>query len=165
MFCPNCGAPIKIEANFCPNCGQDVKGSAATREISSASAPAGIASNLKGLDAGEVVLIDTGTFPITYAKNIMSSINGKLYLTNQRLIFKAVALQGVGGVSVGGVFIPNPKDANKSKEYFGIPLTEITAVEGGWANITVQAAGQKYKFGGMRKTKEWQEAIHKAMTR
>ena len=96
----------------------------------------------------------------------MSSINGKLYLTNQRLIFKAGKLQGVGGVSVaGGVFIPNPKDAGKSKEYFAIPLSEITAVESGWANITVQAAGQKYKFGGMRKTKEWQEAIRNAMAR
>lgn len=163
MFCPNCGVPINIEANFCPNCGQALKSSPATKEMSRASAPAGIASDLKGLDAGEVVLMDTGTFPITYTKSVMSSINGKLYLTNQRLIFKAVALQGIGGVSVGGVFIPNPKDANKSKEYFGIPLSEITVVESGWANITVQAAGQKYKFGGMRKTKEWKEAIRNAM--
>lgn len=56
-----------------------------------------------------------------------------------------------------GVFIPNPKDVAKSKEYFSIPLLEITGVDSGWASLTVYAGGQKYKFGGMRKTKEWAE--------
>lgn len=109
--------------------------------------------------------MDTGAFPITYVKNMMSSINGKLHLTNQRLVFKAGALQGVGGVSSGGLFIPNPKDAGKAKEFFGIPLSEITSVESGWASVTIEASGNKYKFGGMRKTKEWQEAIRNAMGR
>jgi len=120
---------------------------------------------LKDLAPGEVVLMDSGVFPISYVKNVMSSTNGKLYLTSQRLVFKAGALQGVGGVYAGGVFIPNPADAGKAKEYFAISLSQITSVESGWANVTVQAGGQKFKFGGMRKTDEWREAIRRAMGR
>lgn len=107
--------------------------------------------------------MDTGFFPITYVKNFASSTNGKLYLTNRRLVFKAGKLQGVGGVAAGGIFVPNLKDVNKSKEFFAIALSDITAVDTVWAGITVNAAGQKYKFGGMRKTNEWQEAISRAM--
>jgi hypothetical protein len=121
----------------------------------------GIASDMKDVQPGEVVLMDTGHFPISYVKNMMTSTNGKLYLTNQRLVFKAGKLQGIGGVATGGLFIPNPKDAGKSKEHFAILLSQITSVESGWANITVQA-DQKYKFGGMTKTREWAEAINRA---
>lgn len=161
-FCPNCGQTQPTEANFCKSCGYALRGN--TKSSEPTTTPANIPSDMKDLSPGEVVLMDTGHFPITYVKNIMSSTNGKLYLTNRRLVFKAGKLQGVGGVSpTPGLFIPNPKDANKSKEYFGIPLSEITAVESGWANITVQADGRKYKFGGMRKTKEWQEAINGAI--
>jgi len=106
--------------------------------------------------------MDTGTFPIAYVKNMMSSINGKLSLTNNYLVFKAGKLQGVGGASIGGLFIPNPADANKSKEHFSIALSSISQVERGWSHITVTAAGQKYKFGGMTKTKEWEAAITNA---
>ena len=108
--------------------------------------------------------MDTGVFPIAYVKNMMSSINGKLSLTNHYLVFKAGKLQGVGGVAVSGLFIPNPMDANKSKEHFSIPLSGVTAVERGWSHITVTASGQKYKFGGMTKTKEWEAAINNART-
>ncbi|MDO8567900.1 MAG: zinc ribbon domain-containing protein [Dehalococcoidales bacterium] len=161
--CPRCGTSIKAGVNFCPSCGQTLKGAPAAAAPPPAPTPthAGIASNLKGLAPGEVVLMDTGTFPITYVKNVMSSTNGKLYLTSQRLIFKAGALQGIGGVSSGGLFIPNPKDAGKAKEFFGIPLSEITAVESGWANVTVEATGKKYKFGGMLKTKDWANEINR----
>jgi hypothetical protein len=153
------------DVNFCPNCGKNTRTGIKAEALEPPPPPAGIASNLKDLDSGEVVLMDTGLFPITYVKNMMSSTNGKLYLTNRRLVFKAGKLQPVGGVSPSpDLFIPNPKDAQKSKEYFAIPLSEITAVESGWASLTVQSARGKYKFGGMRKTKEWQEAINRART-
>ena len=94
-----------------------------------------------------------------------SSTNGKLTLTNQRLIFKASALQGVGGTALpGGIFIPNPKDVEKCKEFFTINLSEITNVENGWASLTIQAGGQKYKFGGMRDTKKWAETVNNAIS-
>jgi RNA polymerase subunit RPABC4/transcription elongation factor Spt4 len=166
--CTNCGSQLKPDANFCPSCGASINNpaqSAPSIPPLPASTTGGIKSDLRELMPGEVVLMDTGTFPISYIKNIMSSTNGKLYLTNQRLVFKAGALQGVGGVSTGGLFIPNPKDANKAKERFAIPLNEISSVESGWANIVVQASGQKYKFGGMQKTKEWAEAINRSIGR
>jgi hypothetical protein len=169
MFCSNCGANIQDGANFCPSCGHASKSGAQTNRPAPAQPPppvtGGIASDLKDLSPGEVVLMDTGTFPISYIKNMMTSINGKLYLTTQRLVFKAGALQGVGGVAVGGLFIPNPADANKAKQYFAIPLNQITSVEKGWANVTVEAGGQKFKFGGMTKTGEWEEAIKRGIAR
>jgi hypothetical protein len=57
--------------------------------------------------------------------------------------------------------MPNPKDAGKAKTYFAIPLAEIVNVEAGMVTLIVQTA-EKYKFGGMRKTKEWAAAIMKA---
>jgi hypothetical protein len=169
MFCPNCGANIPDGTNFCSACGHALKsGPQSSRPAPNQPPPpvaGGIASDLKDLVPGEVVIRDTGTFPISYVKNMMTSINGKLYLTSQRLVFKAGALQGVGGVAAGGLFIPNPADANKAKQYFAIPLNQITSVEKGWANVTVEASGQKYKFGGMTKTGEWEESIKRAMGR
>jgi hypothetical protein len=106
--------------------------------------------------------MDTGTFPVAYVKSMMSSINGKLSLTNNYLVFKAGHLQGIGGASIGGLFIPNPAEINKSKEHFSIPLASITAVEKGWSHITVTSGSQKYKFGGMTKTGEWEQAINNA---
>ncbi len=165
--CPGCGNPVKPEASFCPVCGRTLKSGAQSQKPAPAqpppAMPGGITSDLKDLSPGEVVLMDTGAFPISYVKNMMTSINGKLHLTNQRLVFKASVLQGVGGVAEGGLFIPNPVDANKAKQYFAIPLNQITSVESGWANVTVEAGGQKYKFGGMRKTGEWVESIKRAM--
>jgi len=162
--CPSCNTMMKSNSNFCPNCGYNLK----TQKPKLKLEPAAIQqkdahTNLKDATPGEVVLKDTGLFPITYLTSSFSSTNGKLLLTNQRLVFKGGKLQGVGGVSVGGIFIPNPDDANKSKQYLNIPLAEITQVEHGWANLTIQAAGKKYKFGGMRETKNWAEEIVKAL--
>ncbi|MDD4859521.1 MAG: zinc ribbon domain-containing protein [Dehalococcoidales bacterium] len=156
--CPGCGSPVKSDAAFCPNCGFNLKGMARAPALSPAQP--GIATDLRDLAPGEVVLMDTGIFPISYIKNIMSSVNGKLYLTSQRIVFKAGKLQGVGGVSSGGMFIPNTKDAYKSKEYFAIPLSEVASVDSGWSSITVHAR-TNYKFGGMRKTKEWANEIRR----
>ena len=167
MFCPNCGANIQDGSKFCSACGHALQSSASAQRPAPAQPPppvtGGIVSDLKDLSPGEVVLMDTGAFPVSYVKNMMTSINGKLHLTNLRLVFKASVLQGVGGVAAGGLFIPNPADANKAKQYFAIPLKQITSVESGWANVTVEAGGQKYKFGGMRKTEEWADSIKRAM--
>jgi RNA polymerase subunit RPABC4/transcription elongation factor Spt4 len=165
--CSNCGNQLKPDANFCPSCGTNVKspGQTAPAAPPATAATGGIASDLRELMPGEAVLMDTGFFPISYVKNVMSSTNGKLYLTTKRLVFKAGKLQGVGGVASGGMFMPNPKDANKSKEHFDIPLNQISSITSGWATIVVQTSGQSYKFGGMRKTKEWEEAINQATNR
>ena len=158
-FCTGCGKPVTPGAAFCASCGKSLQPAAQpqTQNIQ-APAPAATAST----PAAETVIMDTGVFPIAYTKNIMSSINGKLTLTNHYLVFKAGHLQGVGGIAAGGVFIPNLADANKSKEHFAISLSSITAVEKGWSHITVTSGGQKYKFGGMTKTKEWEAAINQA---
>jgi len=36
-----------------------------------------------------MVLKDTGMFPVTWAKGTFSNVNGKLILTNKRLVFNA----------------------------------------------------------------------------
>lgn len=163
-FCPNCGSQVMAGASFCSNCGKSLQ---AIPQAQAQNTPPAVApvSGTKNIPAGESVLMDTGAFPISYIKSIMSSINGKLFLTNNYLVFKASKLQGIGGISSGGLFIPNPADANKSKEHFSIPLSGITAVERGWSHITVTSSGQKYKFGGMTKTKEWETAINNARNR
>jgi hypothetical protein len=148
--CPRCGYSIKPESAFCPNCGNSLKNSGSSGSASSI-APHGITSDLKELAPGEAVLMDSGRFPISYVKNVMSSINGKLYLTNQRLVFKAGKLQSDAGMFGGDA-------ASKSRQYFSIPLSEVVAVEPGMVTLIVQA-GEKYKFGGMRQTKEWAVAI------
>ncbi|MCX9025711.1 MAG: zinc ribbon domain-containing protein [Candidatus Methanoperedens sp.] len=168
QFCPECGKPVAKSANFCTNCGYSFgKPASAPQPREQPSTIAAPPSQTQGMVqdySGEVALKDTGFFPISYIKSMMSSTNGKLTLTNMRLIFKASALQGVGGTALpGGIFIPNPKDAEKSKEYFAIPLAEITNVESGWASLTVHAGGQKYKFGGMRDTKKWAETVNSAI--
>lgn len=162
--CPNCGNQAKPEAAFCANCGTNLKSAVQPSSPPPVSIPRGITSDLKDLTAGEAVLMDTGHFPISYVKNLMTSINGKLYLTNKRLVFKASALQGVGGVSTGGIFVPNPQDASKAKQYFSIPLAEVNGVEAGMVTLIIQAQ-EKYKFGAMQKTKAWEAAIRQATGR
>ena len=152
LYCPGCGSQVTAGASFCANCGKSLQPGPKS-QAQSAPPAAGAASGSSNISAGDSVLMDTGAFPIAYVKSIMSSINGKLSLTPNDLVFKASVLQGVG------------KDANKSKEQFSIPLASVTEVERGAVHITVTASGKKYKFGGMTKTKEWETAINNARTR
>jgi hypothetical protein len=163
-YCTNCGAALTAESAFCTGCGKSIAGgSRQPAQFASSQGPAA-ALPLKNIPAGESVIMDTGAFPIAYIRSIMNSVNGKLFLTGRYLVFKASSLQGVGGMSTGGLFIPNPADTNKSKEHFSIPLSDITEIEKGWSHITVTASGRKYKFGGMTKTREWEAAINHART-
>jgi RNA polymerase subunit RPABC4/transcription elongation factor Spt4 len=175
-FCPNCGKPagsqychgcgtqVKPDANFCPNCGSNLKNpgiASATPTTPTPptipTIPTGISSDLRDLLPGEAVLKDSGHFPITYVKNMMSSINGKLYLTNQRLVFKASKLQGDAGMFGGDA-------ASKTKEIFSIPLAEIAKIEAGMVTLIIHS-GNTYKFGGMRDTKDWAAAINQSSVR
>ena len=158
QFCPSCGKQVTTGASFCANCGKSLQGGDSPQV-----APAAKASGDKNIPAGETVIMDTGTFPISYAKSMMSAINGKLSLTHHYLVFKASALQGVGGIApTAGLFIPNPAEAGKAKTHFSIRLAEITSIESGWSHVTVVTTTGKYKFGAMLKTKEWVEAINNA---
>jgi hypothetical protein len=76
---------------------------------------------------GEVTIKDARFFPITYIDGLAST-NGKLTVTNLRLLFKAGKLQPVGGMYVVGIFIPNTGDAKKSEQHVSILLTEITGL-------------------------------------
>ena len=163
--CPGCGNAVKPDAAFCPNCGKSLQTSARPETPPPAPlrprvvnpVPAGIASDLSDLAFGEVVLMDTGTFPVTYVKNAVMSINGKLYLTNKRLVFKGSKLQGEGGFFGGDA-------ASKSRQYFSVPLAEIASTEAGMVTLIVNAR-EIYKFGAMRKTKDWSAAILAASVR
>lgn len=158
--CSGCGCVVSYTLNFCPNCGRNMRASAGGH-VKQMSPQRAVTLSSKEIAPGETVLMDTGFFPITY---VNSNINGKLHLTDHRLLFTAGKLQGVGGVAVGDIFIPNPHDAMKSKEHFSISLTEITNVNSGWATLTIHAGGKEHKFGGMRETKQWAEAIRNAIT-
>ncbi len=165
QLCPSCQNAVSQEAGYCMNCGYNLKGSARAGGEPGLKPPS-IVSDLKGLAPEEVVLKDSGHFPITYIPSLFSSINGKLYLTSHRLAFKASKLQGIGGTYLpvaGGIFIPYLEGAKKSQEYFSIPLAEITGVESWWTILTVHAGGQKYKFGGMLRTKKWAAAVKEAL--
>lgn len=164
QYCPNCGSQATAGSGFCANCGKPLASGAQEQVLHTPPPAAGAAKVNKNIPDGENVIMDTGTFPIAYVKNMMSSVNGKLSLTNHYLVFKAGHLQGVGGNVSSGLFIPNPADAKKSQEHFSIPLSGVTGIERGWSHITVEAGGQKYKFGGMTKTKEWEAAINNART-
>lgn len=105
---------------------------------------------MSGLPPGEVVLKDTGMFPVTWAKGTFSNVNGKLILTNRRLVFNAGRFQ-------------DPMSALRQahKDRAEIPLNTITSVEKGFmATITIMASGQKYVFKGMRDAGGWVNLIN-----
>jgi len=107
---------------------------------------------MSGLPPGEQVIKDTGMFPVTWQKGTFGNVNGKLILTNRRLVFNAGRFQDV---------ISSLRQAHKDKAE--IPLASITSVDKGFmATINVQAGGQKYVFKGMRDAGGWVQAINSA---
>ena len=107
---------------------------------------------MSGLPTGEQVIKDTGMFPVTYTKGTFSNINGKLILTNRRLIFTAGRFQDI----VSAI-------RSAHNERVEIPLGNITGVNKGFmATIDVMVGGQKYTFKGMRDAGGWVQAINSA---
>jgi hypothetical protein len=107
---------------------------------------------MSGLPPGEQVIKDTGMFPVTWTKGTFSNVNGKLILTNRRLVFNAGNFQDI---------ISSVRGANKDKAE--IPLASITSVDKGFmATIDIMAGGQKYTFKGMRDAGGWVQAINSA---
>jgi hypothetical protein len=107
---------------------------------------------MSGLPPGEQVLKDTGMFPVTWTKSTFSNVNGKLILTNKRLIFTAGRFQSVVGAVVGA-----------HKDRVEIALNTITSVDKGFmAVINIMASGQKYTFKGMRDAGGWISQINTA---
>jgi hypothetical protein len=91
-------------------------------------------------------------FPVTWTKGTFSNVNGKLILTNRRLIFTAGRFQSVVGAVVGA-----------HKDRVEISLNTITSVDKGFmAVINIIASGQKYTFKGMRDAGGWLSQINMA---
>jgi len=112
----------------------------------------GVDLNMSGLLPGEQVIKDSGFFPVTYAKGTFSNINGKLILTNKRLIFTAGKFQDI---------ISALRSAHK--ERVELPLESISSVDKGFmATIKIMAGGKKYTFKGMRDAGGWVQAINNA---
>ncbi len=105
-----------------------------------------------GIPPGEQIIKDTGIFPVTWTKDTISNINGKLILTNRRLIFTTGNFQDVFASLRGS-----------SKDRADIPLRSITSVDKGFmATINITAGGEKYTFKGMRDAGGWIQDINKA---
>ena len=105
---------------------------------------------MSGLPPGEQVIKDTGMFPVTWTKGTFSNVNGKLILTNKRLIFTAGRFQDI---------ISAVRSAHKDRAE--IPLNTIVSVDKGFmATINIMAGGQKYTFKGMRDAGGWVQAIN-----
>ena len=108
---------------------------------------------MSGLPPGEMVLKDTGMFPVTWAKSTFNNVNGKLILTNKRLVFNVGRFQDP---------LSALRQSHKVKSV--IPLNIITSIEKGFlATITIMAVGQKYVFKGMRDAGGWVNQINTAM--
>lgn len=107
---------------------------------------------MSGLPPGEQIIKDTGMFPVTWTKGTFSNVNGKLILTNRRLIFTAGRFQDI---------ISAVRSAHKDRAE--IPLASITSINKGFmATIDILAGGQKYTFKGMRDAGGWVQAINSA---
>lgn len=107
---------------------------------------------MSGLPPGEQAIKDTGMFPVTWTKGTFSNVNGKLILTNKRLIFTAGRFQDI---------ISAVRSAHKDRAE--IPLNTITSVDKGFmATINITAGGQKYTFKGMGDAGGWVQAINSA---
>lgn len=105
---------------------------------------------MSGLPPGEQVIKDTGMFPVTWTKGTFSNVNGKLILTNKRLIFTAGRFQDI---------ISAVRSAHNDRAE--IPLNTIVSVDKGFmATINIMAGGQKYTFKGMRDAGGWVQAIN-----
>ena len=103
------------------------------------------------ISPGEFVIKDSGRLPVSYQKSKFRTINGRLVLTNVRLIFSAGRFQN---------FIELLKSSQNIE--VNIPLTQITNVEKGFMATIKINADKEYTFKGMRGAGDWVEAIMQA---
>ncbi len=103
--------------------------------------------------SGEVVLKESGRTPVSYQRSRLSTVNGKLILTNRRLIFKAGKFQ-----SIVGSFVLS---GSPSKGMVEIPLESIVKVEKGFLGTLKVYADREYTFKGIRGIEEWLFSINR----
>jgi hypothetical protein len=96
--------------------------------------------------------MDSGRLPVAWSKSAFSTVNGKLILTNQRLVFAAGRFQ-------------NPVEGLRGahKERVELGLGEITGVDKGMLATVKVSAGQEYTFKGMGNAKKWVDQILRAV--
>ncbi len=108
------------------------------------------------LSSDEIILMDSGKPPVSYQENRLGVINGKLILTNKKLIFEPSKFQ-----SIVGSFLLSMEPGSR---YIEIPLTQIVRVEKGFmAHLKILTRDKEYSFKGMRGIDKWIEAIERAM--
>ena len=104
---------------------------------------------VKWLLPGEVLIKDSGKLPVTYDQ-VLAKIDGKLYLTNMRLVFQPNRFQEL-----------LPKMMGLYKLIVQIPLNTITSVERTLGHLTVYADG-KYDFMILKNAGDWLTVINKS---
>ena len=95
---------------------------------------------------------DSGRLPVAWTKSAFSTVNGKLILTNQRLVFAAGRFQ-------------NPIEGLRGahKERVELSLGDIVSVDKGMLATVKVVAGQEYTFKGMGNAKKWVDLISGAI--
>ena len=107
----------------------------------------------EGLSSGETVIMDSGRWPTSYAKSLMVTVNGRLCLTNMRMIFLPSRFQSFTALL-----------RKEEKDVIQIPLNRITEVEKGFISTIKIHADKEYTFKGMREPDKWVSAINQART-
>lgn len=107
----------------------------------------------EGLSPGETVIMDSGRWPTSYAKSLIVTVNGRLYLTNMRIIFLPSRFQSFTALL-----------RKEEKDVVQIPLNGITEVEKGFITTIKIHADKEYTFKGIREADKWVSAINQART-
>lgn len=107
---------------------------------------------MDGLRPEETLIKDSGRLPVAWTKSAFSTVNGKLMLTNQRLVFAAGRFQNP---------IEGLRGAHKDRAETS--LGNITSVEKGFMATIKVTAGQEYTFKGMGNANEWIDLINRAV--
>lgn len=111
------------------------------------------------LESGETLIMESGRGPlsqVTYVKSPFTHPQGRLFLTNKRLIFIP------GNFQYEDATILVARRLLRSPETVQISLDSITRVEKGWGEHINIYADKKYDFRGMKRAGEWVTAIENA---
>jgi len=111
------------------------------------------------LQPGETMIKEGGGgafTQITYVKSLTSNTQGRLILTNSRLLFVPGNFQNTDATMLVALRL------FKSPDSVQIPLSSITNIEKGWGEQLTVHADKKYDFRGMRGAGDWLTAIEQA---